>query len=86
MSIIGLKDDSIFHAPDESHPFFKHPRWSSLPEIYFKWGVDGYELGLEVQDDWWDGLCQSGTVGELANVKVNRNRLCGTARLVIALL
>jgi hypothetical protein len=70
----------------KQHPFLQHPQWAQLPGVYFKLAFGGYELGLEVQDDWWENLCKSGTMGELAKVKQHRDHLCGTTRLVIATL
>src|SRR5262249_22992555 len=63
-----------------------HPSWSSLPRVVFRWGTEGYEIGLEVQDDWWEKLCKSGELKELANTKKYRNQLCGTTRLAVATL
>jgi hypothetical protein len=68
------------------HPFFKHPLWANLPEVFFKRGADGYDLGLEVQQDWWKDLCASGGIGDLANIEPDTDYLCGTTRLVIATL
>jgi hypothetical protein len=85
-SIVEIKDESILPRLREEHPFLKHPRWAQLPEVYFKWGAGGYELGLEVQLEWWENLCKSGGIGELANAKTHKDHLCGTTRLVIATL
>lgn len=85
-SIVEIKDDSGMPRLEEEHPFLKHPRWAQLPEVYFKWGTDGYEFGLEVQGDWWKHRCESGVIGELAKIKEHKDYLCGTTRLVIATL
>jgi hypothetical protein len=86
-SIIEVRDESAFRLHlGEEHPYFKHPRWAGLPEVYFKWGVGGYELGLEVQDNWWEELCNSGEIGELAKLQQHRDHPCGTTKLVIATL
>jgi hypothetical protein len=85
-SIVEMKDESVLPRLEEEHPFLKHPRWAQLPEVYFKWGIDGYELGLEVQLEWWENLCMSGGIGELAKTKTHKDHLCGTTRLVIATL
>jgi len=85
-SIIQVRDESAGPHLGEEHPFFRHPKWAGLPEVYFKWGTGGYELGLEVQDDWWEELCKSGEIGELAKLKKHRDHPCGTTRLVIATL
>ena len=69
---------------EKEHPFFHHPRWSSLPRLSFKWGSGGYEIGLEVQNDWWEQLRRDGTLGDLAKIKEHKDHLCGTTRLVIA--
>jgi hypothetical protein len=86
-SIIEIKDESILSRHEETqHPFFKHPKWAQLPEVYFKWGGKGYELGLEVQAQWWEELCKSGRLGELSKIKPNTDYLCGTTRIPIAIL
>jgi len=85
-SIVALKDESILPRLEEQHPLFKHPKWSQLPELYIKWGVGGYELGMEVQLEWWEGHCKSGEIGELAKTKSHKDHLCGVTRLEIATL
>lgn|SRR5487761_115208 len=82
-SIAGYVEDM---RSEHEPPFFKHPRWGNLPEVYFKSGSGGYELGLEVQDDWWEQVCKTGEIGELAKTKSDRNHLCGTTRLLVATL
>jgi len=83
-----IEIENEFHLPGrgEEHPFFHHPQWSSLPRFCFKWGAGGYEIGLEVQDDWWEHLRESKEIGDLAKIKGDRDHLCGTTRLVIATL
>ncbi len=85
-ALIEIEDEFTRPGRGEEHPFFHHPRWSSLPRLCFKWGTGGYEIGLEVQDDWWEHLRGSKGMGELAKVKEHRDHLCGTTRLVIATL
>ncbi len=68
------------------HPFFRHPRWANLPEVYFKQGTEGYELGLEVQEDCWKHIRETGKIGELCQIKSHTDHSCGTTRLVIATL
>lgn len=85
-SIIEMNDDYLPSGGEEQHPLFKHPRWARLPELYFKPGIGGYELGLEVQNDWWKHLCENGEIGELAKTEQHDNQLCGVTRLVIATL
>lgn len=85
-SIIEVRDESAWRHRGEEHPFFEHPKWAGLPEVYFRWGTGGYELGLEVQDKWWEQLCKSGGMGELVKFKEHRDHMCGTTRLVIATL
>src|SRR5216684_6792287 len=63
----------------EAHPFFRHPKYAQLPEIYFKWGVGGYELGLEVSRDWWENICKSGEISEIAKTKTHDDFFCGTS-------
>jgi hypothetical protein len=83
-----IKTDEKFSLPSEGkeHTFFHHPNWSNLPMFCFKWGTGGYEIGLEVQDDWWERLCKSADAGELGKIKQERDHLCGTTRLIIATL
>jgi hypothetical protein len=85
-SIVEINDESFSPRLGDRHPFFEHPRWARLPQVYFKGGIDGYELGLEVQDDWWKHLCESAEIGELSKIKTYRNHLCGTTRLTVATL
>ena len=54
--------------------------------MVFRWGAHGYELGLEVEDKWWKERCESGELRELAKTKEDRDYLCGTSRLVVAIL
>ncbi len=85
-SILEIRDDCFLPRLGAKHPFLNHPKWSRLPEVYFKWGSDGYELGLEVQEDWWKELCANPKVAEIRKIKSNPDHLCGTTRLVIAIL
>jgi hypothetical protein len=85
-SIVKIKDESVMPRLEKQHAFFKHPEWGQLPEIYFKWGVGGYKLGMEVQQEWWEKHCKSGEIGELAKTKTHKDYLCGTTRLEIATL
>lgn len=68
------------------HPFFNQPLWANLPELFFKFGTGGYEIGLEVQHEWWEQLCEAGQIGELAKTKSHRDYACGTTRLTVATL
>jgi hypothetical protein len=85
-AVIELEDKFSLPGREGEHPFFHHPTWSNLPRLCFKWGAGGYEIGLEVQDDWWQHLRQSEGMGELAKVKEDRDYPCGTSRLAIATL
>lgn len=69
-------------------PFFKHPLWgrNSFPAVYFKPGIDGYELGLNVHSEWWQQLCKSGEIGEIAKTKCDTDYRCGTTTLTVATL
>ena len=80
------EDDGLRFRHGEKHNFFDHPSWSSLPRMVFRWGTKGYEIGLEVQNDWWEERCKSGELKELANIEKDTDHLCGTTRLVIATL
>jgi hypothetical protein len=71
---------------DEKHPFFNHPKRSTLPRLYFRPGRGGYEIGLVVNDDWWENLCKEGESRELAKVKSITNRLGGSTRLAVVAL
>jgi hypothetical protein len=84
--VIEEEDDGFRLRFGEQHKFFDHPSWSSLPRVVFRWGAKGYEIGLQVQEDWWKGFCQSGALKELANIKNDTDHLCGSTRLVIAML
>jgi hypothetical protein len=48
---------------------FKHEWWGTAPEFFFRAGDNGYELGLEVERDWWENLRKTGEIGELAKIK-----------------
>jgi hypothetical protein len=85
-AIIENKDVLPRFRHGEKHDIFDHPSWASLPRIVFKWGDGGYEIGLEVQVDWWKERCQSGELKGLANVKQHIDYMCGTTRLVVATL
>jgi hypothetical protein len=52
--------------------------------VYIRPLGHGYELGLEVQLDWWEGLRKTGEIGDLA--KIERNDDCGAIKLAIATL
>jgi hypothetical protein len=82
------KVDDLIPRPGrgEKHPFFHHPKWASLPRLFFRWGRGGYEIGLEVQSDWWEELCNGGETGGFAGIKTHTDRSCGTTRLAIATL
>jgi hypothetical protein len=85
--VIEIENEFSLRGRGQEHPFFHHPKWSSLPRFCFKWGTGGYEIGLEVQDDWWEHLRESNkAIGNLAKIKGARDHLCGTTRLVIATL
>jgi hypothetical protein len=85
-AIIERDEEDQPIGSEKKHRFFDHPSWASLPRIVFKWGAGGYEIGLEVQIDWWKKRCQSGELNELANLKQHTDHLCGTTRIVIATL
>lgn len=59
-------------------------RWS--PYIYFKWGTEGYELGLEVNADWWKDICAADATNQLGKIKTHPEFLTGTTRLLVATL
>ncbi|HET7107269.1 MAG TPA: hypothetical protein VFI38_10695 [Candidatus Acidoferrum sp.] len=84
--VIENEDDGMRFGFGEKHKFFNHPSWSSLPRVVFKWGMKGYELGLEVQADWWKERSQSGELKKLAKIEEHTDHLCGNTRLVIATL
>src|SRR5467141_684320 len=84
--VIEEEGDGLRLRFGEKHKFFDHPSWSSLPRVVFRWGTKGYEIGLEVQNDWWKERCKSGELKELAKIKEHSDYLCGTTRLVIATL
>lgn len=55
-------------------------------DLFLKWGTDGYELGLEVNADWWGKVCAADETGHLAKVRTDPEYLTGTTRLVVAIL
>jgi hypothetical protein len=81
-----VKTEGMGFRHGQKHDFFDHPSWSTLPRMVFKWGDGGYEIGLEVQMEWWDERCKSGDVKELANLKQDKDHMCGTTRVVVATL
>jgi hypothetical protein len=83
-AIIPVEDERRRHG--ERHEFFDHPSYANLPRVVFKWGSGGYEIGLEVQIDWWEERCKSGEVKELAKLKQRQDHMCGTTRVVVATL
>ena len=85
-SVIVKEDDMGFSEPEEKHPFFNCPTWSDLPRVFLRPGFHGYELGLEVQSDWWKDLCSRGESGALAKIDCDTNELCGETKLLLATL
>jgi hypothetical protein len=85
-SVIVKEDDMGLGGLEEKHPFFNCPKWSNLPRVFLRPGIRGYELGLEVQSDWWKDLCSRGETGALAKIDCKTDELCGTAELVLATL
>lgn len=85
-SIIAKENDLELGGLEEEHPFFSCPKWSDLPRVFLQPGIHGYELGLEVQSDWWKDLCNRGETGTLAKIDRDTNELCGTTKLALATL
>ncbi len=57
------------------------------PSAFVKWGIDGgFDLGIEVDDDWWKQFCETAANKELTTIKTDSDPLRGTVRLVIATL
>jgi hypothetical protein len=83
-SVIELDEESKWARFGEKHKYFDHPAFSSLPRFVLRYGAKGYEIGLEVHDDWWRQLCKSGEVGVLAKSESSTNPLTGTTRVTIA--
>jgi hypothetical protein len=54
------------------------------PRFYFRERADGYEIGLNVRDDWWEDVCRQNPGADFAKTKVDINHLTGEARLGIA--
>lgn len=66
-----------------------HPSWGGngrSVDLFFKWGADGYEFGLEVNADWWGKVCAADETGHLSKIRTNPEYLTGTTRLVVAIL
>jgi hypothetical protein len=53
------------------------------PKVYFKLGGVGYEIGLVVDKDWWEHICEKGDVGELSKTKADADE---RTRVVVATL
>lgn len=54
---------------------------------FVRWGTDGgFDLGIEVNDDWWKQFCDTAGNKELTTIKTHHDHLCGTVRLIIATL
>jgi len=83
-SVIVKEDDMGFSRPKGKHPFFNCPKWSDLPRVFLRPGIHGYELGLEVQSDWWKDLCNRGEAGALAKIDRHTDERCGATELVLA--
>jgi hypothetical protein len=60
--------------------------WEVPLSISFTLGAGGYELGLVVRGNWWERVCATGEVAELAKTQADTNPLTGDTRLVIATL
>lgn len=60
--------------------------WDWSPDVYLKWGRDGYELGLEVNAEWWERTCAAEEAKQLAKIKSDPQHLTGTTRLAVATL
>jgi hypothetical protein len=48
--------------------------------------MDGYELGIKVEEDWWKELCAANPSEEFAKTAVDYDPVCGWARLSIAVI
>ncbi len=54
---------------------------------FVKWGIDGgFDLGIEVDDEWWKRFCETAENKELTTIKADPDPLRGTVRLTIATL
>jgi hypothetical protein len=85
--VMPIETDWSAILEKKEHPFFHHPKGVGLlPTFCFKSGIEGYEIGLEVNDDWWERLKESKEIEGQAKIKEDRDHLCGTTRLVIATL
>ncbi len=93
-TLVGFEDkfitpDTLRAFPDRVLTDLFSPALKQ-PKIYFKWGRDGYELGLDLQTQWWKHLCETGEIGDLANVKAQTVNGGGSpfdrTRLVLATL
>jgi hypothetical protein len=59
-------------------------KWS--PGVYFEFSGVGYEMGLDVKEDWWEQICAAGDVGELCKTKTDTDPRTGMTRLAVATL
>ena len=87
--ILRVKNESAWQKLErleKQQPLLHHPGRPNLPRLSFKWGTDGYELGLEVDSDWWRQLCDSGEIGQLSKAENDTDYVSGITRLGVATL
>ncbi len=65
-------------------PTLRSLGWS--PDVYVKWEIGGYDLGLEVNKNWREKTCLADETKRLSKVRATPDHLTGTVRLVIATL
>jgi len=82
-SIVSGEDENALLKLGNQDAYFKN-----LPgaKLYLRRVSGDYELGLEVDLDWWKELCKSGKVGELSKAEQEEDEPCGTTRLSVATL
>jgi hypothetical protein len=68
--------------PEQSRDDWHH----RSPSFYFRQTLEGYELGLKVEEDWWKELHAANPTDEFVKTTVDYDLICGWARLGIAVI
>jgi hypothetical protein len=68
------------------NPTLKGHAWEWKPEVYFKGGLGGYEVGLGVNGKWWEQICAADETKELAKTKTDTDPFTGRTQLAVATL
>jgi hypothetical protein len=60
------------------------PGWAGSPSVYVRPSSDGYELGIEVDTDWWEQIRANDQYRSVAVTPGERDYECGTTSLAVA--